>query len=275
MKAVVMAGGEGSRLRPLTIRRPKPMVPVVDKPVMAHILDLLKQHGITEVVVTLQYMADNIQEYFGDGSQSRHDHPLQHRRDAAGHGGQRQAGRGVAGRHLHGHQRRRADRLRPDRAPSRSTKRRARWPPWCSSAMPNPLEYGVVIIDDDGPDQAVPGEAELGRGLLRHGQHRHLCAGPADLRLLRGRQGLRLQHEPLPDDARQGRPDVRLRGRRLLVRHRQPARLHARHRRSARRPGERAAQRAARSRRASGPRTTWRSTRGAQLHRADLPRRRA
>src|SRR4051795_11571938 len=69
MKAVVMAGGEGSRLRPLTIRRPKPMVPVVDKPVMHHILDLLKQHGITEVVATLQYMADNIQEYFGDGSQ--------------------------------------------------------------------------------------------------------------------------------------------------------------------------------------------------------------
>ena len=69
MKAVVMAGGEGSRLRPLTIRRPKPMVPVVDKPVMHHILDLLKHHGITEVVATLQYMADNIQEYFGDGSQ--------------------------------------------------------------------------------------------------------------------------------------------------------------------------------------------------------------
>src|SRR5690348_13490412 len=69
MKAVVMAGGEGSRLRPLTIRRPKPMVPVVDKPVMHHILELLKRHGITEVVATLQYMAENIQEYFGDGSQ--------------------------------------------------------------------------------------------------------------------------------------------------------------------------------------------------------------
>src|SRR4051812_29388691 len=68
MKAVVMAGGEGSRLRPLTLRRPKPMVPVVDKPVMAHILDLLKKHGIDEVIVTLQYLAENIQEYFGDGS---------------------------------------------------------------------------------------------------------------------------------------------------------------------------------------------------------------
>ena len=57
MKAVLMAGGEGSRLRPLTVGRPKPMVPIVNKSVMAHILDLLKQYGITDVIVTLRYMA--------------------------------------------------------------------------------------------------------------------------------------------------------------------------------------------------------------------------
>jgi mannose-1-phosphate guanylyltransferase/phosphomannomutase len=68
MKAVVMAGGSGSRLRPLTIHRPKPMIPIVNKPVMNHILDLLKKHGITEVVITVQYLADFIQDYFGDGS---------------------------------------------------------------------------------------------------------------------------------------------------------------------------------------------------------------
>ncbi|MBI3974346.1 MAG: NTP transferase domain-containing protein [Chloroflexi bacterium] len=68
MKAVVMAGGEGSRLRPLTIGRPKPMVPIVNMPVMEHILRLLRRHGIQEVVVTLQYLANVIQEYFGDGS---------------------------------------------------------------------------------------------------------------------------------------------------------------------------------------------------------------
>lgn len=67
MKAVVMAGGAGSRLRPLTINRPKPMVPMVHKPVIGHILDLLKRHGITEVVITLQFMAEAIQDYFGDG----------------------------------------------------------------------------------------------------------------------------------------------------------------------------------------------------------------
>ncbi|HVA25811.1 MAG TPA: mannose-1-phosphate guanyltransferase [Chloroflexota bacterium] len=68
MKAVVMAGGEGSRLRPLTIGRPKPMVPIVGKPVMEHIVDLLRKHGITDIVVTLQYLPGVIQDYFGDGS---------------------------------------------------------------------------------------------------------------------------------------------------------------------------------------------------------------
>src|SRR5205823_5723149 len=69
MKAVLMAGGEGSRLRPLTIVRPKPMVPIVNKPVMEHVLDLLKRHGITDVIVTVQYLASVIQDFFGDGSQ--------------------------------------------------------------------------------------------------------------------------------------------------------------------------------------------------------------
>ncbi len=68
MKAVIMAGGQGSRLRPLTINRPKPMVPLVDRPVMAHIVGLLRRHGFTDVVATLQYMADRVQDYFGDGS---------------------------------------------------------------------------------------------------------------------------------------------------------------------------------------------------------------
>ena len=68
MKAVVMAGGEGSRLRPLTSRRPKPLAPVANKPVMEHIVDLLRRHGITEIVATLHYLADEVESYFGDGS---------------------------------------------------------------------------------------------------------------------------------------------------------------------------------------------------------------
>jgi mannose-1-phosphate guanylyltransferase/phosphomannomutase len=64
-----MAGGEGSRLRPLTSSRPKPLAPVANKPVMHHIVDLLRRHGITEVVSTLHYLADEIENYFGDGSE--------------------------------------------------------------------------------------------------------------------------------------------------------------------------------------------------------------
>ena len=68
MKAIVMAGGEGSRLRPLTVGRPKPMVPIVNKAVIGHILDLLKAHGITEVIITLRYLASVIQDFLDDGA---------------------------------------------------------------------------------------------------------------------------------------------------------------------------------------------------------------
>ena len=67
MKAVVMAGGEGTRLRPLTSNQPKPMVPIVGKPCMEHILDLLHRHGMNEVVVTLAFMPQAIRTYFGGG----------------------------------------------------------------------------------------------------------------------------------------------------------------------------------------------------------------
>jgi mannose-1-phosphate guanylyltransferase / phosphomannomutase len=68
MKAVVMAGGQGTRLRPLTSNQPKPMLPIVGKPMMQHILALARRHGITEVVTTVQFLASVIRNYFGDGS---------------------------------------------------------------------------------------------------------------------------------------------------------------------------------------------------------------
>src|SRR5579859_3922504 len=83
IKAVVMAGGEGSRLRPLTLGRPKPMVPLVNRPILEHILLLLKRHGITDVIITVQYMATFIQNQIGDGHElgmnvtySVEEHPL-------------------------------------------------------------------------------------------------------------------------------------------------------------------------------------------------------
>ena len=68
MKAVVMAGGQGTRLRPLTSNQPKPMVPVVNKPSIQHILELVQRHGINEVVMTLAFLPRLIRNHFGDGS---------------------------------------------------------------------------------------------------------------------------------------------------------------------------------------------------------------
>ncbi|NEW07234.1 NTP transferase domain-containing protein [Paenibacillus sp. SYP-B3998] len=67
MKAVIMAGGRGTRLRPLTCHLPKPMVPLIGKPCMAYIVDLLKKYGIHDIAVTMQYKPDVIRDYFGDG----------------------------------------------------------------------------------------------------------------------------------------------------------------------------------------------------------------
>src|SRR5262249_26525889 len=68
MKAMVLAAGVGSRLDPLTSQLPKPLVPVANRPVMEHILKLLKKHGFEDIVSNLHYLPDKIRNYFGDGS---------------------------------------------------------------------------------------------------------------------------------------------------------------------------------------------------------------
>jgi len=68
VKAVILAGGEGTRLRPLTSNQPKPMMPLVNKPMMEHIVALLAQHGFDDIVVTVAFLANQIRDYFGDGS---------------------------------------------------------------------------------------------------------------------------------------------------------------------------------------------------------------
>ncbi len=149
MKAVVMAGGEGSRLRPLTVGRPKPMVPIVNKNALAHILDLLKSHGITEVIITLRYRASSIQDFFGDGTSmgmsieySVEETPL-----------------GTAGSVKH------AAALLDDtflvisgdaltdfdiQAIVQSHKERQAKATLTLYRVPDPLEFGVIVIDDEG-----------------------------------------------------------------------------------------------------------------------------
>ncbi|HXL59794.1 MAG TPA: sugar phosphate nucleotidyltransferase, partial [Mycobacterium sp.] len=149
MKAVVMAGGEGARLRPLTSRLPKPLVPVMGTPVLEHILRLLKLHGITEVVVTLAYLGAEIRNRLGDGADLDmeieyvvEDRPL-----------------GTAGSV------RNAAHLLDDTflvisgdaltdidlsAVIASHRERGSHATIVLHSVPNPLEYGVVVTDDQG-----------------------------------------------------------------------------------------------------------------------------
>ncbi len=69
MRAVVMAGGEGTRLRPMTANQPKPLLPVVNRPIMEHVLRLLKRHSFDETVVTVQFLASLVRTYFGNGEE--------------------------------------------------------------------------------------------------------------------------------------------------------------------------------------------------------------
>jgi mannose-1-phosphate guanylyltransferase/phosphomannomutase len=64
-----MAGGEGTRLRPLTTSQPKPMLPMANQPMAAHIISLLKDHGFDEIIITVAFLANTIRTYFGDGSE--------------------------------------------------------------------------------------------------------------------------------------------------------------------------------------------------------------
>src|SRR3989449_3201536 len=64
-----MAGGEGSRLRPLTSNQQKAMLPMANRPMMEHIVRLLREHGFDDLVVTVAFMANHVRTYFGDGSE--------------------------------------------------------------------------------------------------------------------------------------------------------------------------------------------------------------
>ncbi len=152
MKAVVMAGGEGSRLRPLTSRTPKPLVPVAGRPIMEHILLHLRHHQMRDVVATVQYLGASIRNYFGDGSEqgvgltySVEDAPL-----------------GTAGSVMLARQQLKepflvisGDALTDIDlgAAIRFHRQRHALATIVLKPVPNPLEYGVVVIDDGGAVQ--------------------------------------------------------------------------------------------------------------------------
>src|SRR4051794_36969914 len=68
MQALILAGGEGTRLRPLTTTVPKPVVPLVDRPFIAFMLDWLRSHGVEDIVISCGHMASGVRNVLGDGS---------------------------------------------------------------------------------------------------------------------------------------------------------------------------------------------------------------
>jgi mannose-1-phosphate guanylyltransferase/phosphomannomutase len=145
-----MAGGEGTRLRPMTANQPKPLLPVVNKPIMEHVLRLLRRHGLTETVVTVQFLASLIRNYFGDGDElgmsldyATEVEPL-----------------GTAGSVKNAE-----DRLRDEpflvisgdaltdidlTALTDYHRKQGALVTVCLKRVPNPLEFGIVITDEDG-----------------------------------------------------------------------------------------------------------------------------
>ncbi len=145
-----MAGGEGTRLRPMTANQPKPLLPVANKPIMEHVLRLLKRHGFKDTVVTTAFLASLVRNYFGDGEDlgmslryATEEMPL-----------------GTAGSVKNAE-----DELRDGpfvvisgdaltdidlSAMIRSHKKQGALVTIGLTRVPNPLEFGIIIVDDDG-----------------------------------------------------------------------------------------------------------------------------
>jgi mannose-1-phosphate guanylyltransferase len=68
MKAVILVGGQGTRLRPLTCNMPKPLLPLVNRPFLLHMIELLRKHGLTDIILSEQYLSEAFEESIGDGA---------------------------------------------------------------------------------------------------------------------------------------------------------------------------------------------------------------
>ena len=146
MKAILLAGGQGTRLRPLTLNTPKPIVPIFNRPFLHYQIDLLKQvPEIDEVILSLNYQPQRIEEIFGDGSALGIGIRYVVEPQPLGTGGavkrRRRADR-IGG----GLQRRRADADRPCRSDRMHRDRRAR-ATIVLTPVDNPTAYGLVETD--------------------------------------------------------------------------------------------------------------------------------
>lgn len=86
-QAVILASGEGVKMRPFTYEIPKPLIPVSGRPLLEYTIELLRQHGITDIIITVSHLADKIEEYFGDGSRFGVNITYVHEKKPSGTGG--------------------------------------------------------------------------------------------------------------------------------------------------------------------------------------------
>ena len=164
MQALVLAGGEGTRLRPLTLTTPKPVMPLAGRPFLTFMLDWLRRHGVDEVILSCGFMSDAVRDVLGDiygGMRLRYvveEEPLGTAgpvRLALDEG----AARGPAARA----ERRRAHRHGPDRGARPARARRGARATLALIEVEDTSSYGVVPTDDDGRGRGVPREVATAR----------------------------------------------------------------------------------------------------------------
>ena len=220
MKAILLAGGKGTRLRPLTVHTPKPIVPILNRPFLYYQIDLLRQiPEIDEVILSLNYQPRRIEEIFGEGEGLgiRVRYVVEPMPLGTG-GAIRYAGDSLTESVVvfNGDVLTQVDLA----AVLRLHRERKAKATIVLTPVDNPRAYGLVETDRDGQHQALPREAGRRRDHLQHDQRRHLRARARHLRPHPEGHRLvdRAQLLPVADRARR---DVRrLRRERLLDRHR-------------------------------------------------------
>ena len=176
MQAVILVGGEGTRLRPLTSSVPKTVVPLVDRPLIVYMLEWLRGHGVDDVIMSCGFLATGVREVLGDGSQLGHPPALRRGARAARHRRRAEVRRGAARRALPHAQRRRPHRPRPHAPRSPSTRRPARSARSRSCPVADPSSYGLVRLRERPlrrgvPREAVARRAELDTNLISAGAY--------------------------------------------------------------------------------------------------------
>ena len=228
MKAILLAGGQGTRLRPLTLNTPKPVVPIFGRPFLHYQIDrILQVPEIDEIILSLNYQPERIEAVFGDGSSLGIAHPLRGRAGTARHRRGHQVRQPRHRRHDRRVQRRRADADRSGGGDRACTASGSATATIVLTPVENPAAYGLVETDAARQRPAVRREAGPGADHDQPHQRRHLRARAVHVRPHPRRRAVVDRAEVLPVAGRARRDLRRLRLRRLLDRHRHARQVHA------------------------------------------------